>query len=80
MLLAFDRGGAALEAALEAVGEMPLPPYIAARRAADAARPEDYQTVFAARPGAVAAPTAALHFDAALLAELAARGRRARRA
>ena len=50
---------------------MPLPPYIAARRAPDAATGEDYQTVFAARPGAVAAPTAALHFDAALLAELA---------
>ena len=50
---------------------MPLPPYIAARRPADAADREDYQTVFAARgPGAVAAPTASLHFDAALLAEL----------
>ena len=53
---------------------MPLPPYIAARRAPDAADRDDYQTVFAARPGAVAAPTAALHFDAALLADLAARG------
>ena len=63
VLLAFDREGPALEAALEAVGEMPLPPYIAARRAADAADRDDYQTVFAARPGAVAAPTAALHFD-----------------
>jgi S-adenosylmethionine:tRNA ribosyltransferase-isomerase len=72
--LAFDRGGAALEAALEAAGEMPLPPYIAARRPPDAADREDYQTVFAARPGAVAAPTAALHFDAVLLADLAARG------
>ena len=74
MLLGFDRDGAALEAALEAVGEMPLPPYIAARRPADAADRQDYQTVFAARPGAVAAPTASLHFDAALLAELEARG------
>ena len=64
VLLAFDAAGPALEAALEAVGEMPLPPYIAARRAPDAADREDYQTVFAARPGAVAAPTAALHFDA----------------
>ncbi len=53
---------------------MPLPPYIAARRAADAADRDDYQTVFATRPGAVAAPTASLHFDAALLAALAARG------
>ena len=53
---------------------MPLPPYIAARRRADAQDREDYQTVFAARPGAVAAPTAALHFDAALLAALEAQG------
>ena len=53
---------------------MPLPPYIATRRPADARDREDYQTVFAARAGAVAAPTAALHFDAALLADLAARG------
>ena len=64
VLLGFDRDGAALTAALEAVGEMPLPPYIAARRPADAADRQDYQTVFAARPGAVAAPTASLHFDA----------------
>ena len=74
MLLAFDRAGEALDRAIEAVGEMPLPPYIAARRRADAQDREDYQTVFAARPGAVAAPTAALHFDEALLADLAARG------
>ena len=72
--LRFDRAGAAFEAALEGAGETPLPPYIAARRAADAADRADYQTVFAARPGAVAAPTAALHFDEALLAGLAARG------
>jgi S-adenosylmethionine:tRNA ribosyltransferase-isomerase len=74
VLLGFDRDGTALEAALAAVGEMPLPPYIAARRKADAADREDYQTVFAARPGAVAAPTASLHFDADLLDELAGRG------
>jgi S-adenosylmethionine:tRNA ribosyltransferase-isomerase len=72
--LAFDRTGAALERALDAVGAMPLPPYIATRRPPDARDREDYQTVFAARPGAVAAPTAALHFDEALLAELDARG------
>ena len=72
--LAFDAAGPALERALDAVGEMPLPPYIAARRAPDAADRADYQTVFATRPGAVAAPTASLHFDAALLAALAARG------
>jgi S-adenosylmethionine:tRNA ribosyltransferase-isomerase len=58
-------------ALLEAHGRVPLPPYI---RHADHAEDERrYQTVFAARPGAVAAPTAALHFDKALLAALAAR-------
>jgi S-adenosylmethionine:tRNA ribosyltransferase-isomerase len=72
--LRFDREGPGLEAALAAAGEMPLPPYIASRRAADAADREDYQTVFAARPGAVAAPTASLHFDASLLAALGAQG------
>ncbi len=74
VLLAFDRDGAALEAALTATGEMPLPPYIATRRPADAQDREDYQTVFATRPGAVAAPTASLHFDAPLLAALEAQG------
>jgi S-adenosylmethionine:tRNA ribosyltransferase-isomerase len=57
---------------LQAHGHVPLPPYISHEDA-----PEDearYQTVFAARPGAVAAPTAALHFDQALLAALQARG------
>jgi S-adenosylmethionine:tRNA ribosyltransferase-isomerase len=73
-VLRFDRAGPALEAALVQVGQMPLPPYIAARRAPDAQDKADYQTVFAARPGAVAAPTASLHFDAALLAALRARG------
>ena len=72
--LRFDREGAALDAALERAGEMPLPPYIAAKRAPDARDRADYQTVWAARRGAVAAPTASLHFDAALLDALAARG------
>jgi S-adenosylmethionine:tRNA ribosyltransferase-isomerase len=72
--LAFDRGGADLDAAIAAAGVMPLPPYIAKRRAADARDTQDYQTIFARRPGAVAAPTAALHFDETLLASLAARG------
>jgi len=72
--LSFDRAGAALDAAIAAGGAMPLPPYIAARRAADAQDFEDYQTVFAHDPGSVAAPTAALHFDETLLAALAACG------
>jgi S-adenosylmethionine:tRNA ribosyltransferase-isomerase len=57
---------------LARVGHMPLPPYI--RRADAVADRERYQTVFAAQPGAVAAPTAGLHFDAALLERLDARG------
>ncbi len=72
--LVFDREGPALDRALEEAGQMPLPPYIAARRPPDARDREDYQTVFARRPGAVAAPTASLHFDDALLAALKRRG------
>lgn len=72
--LAFDQRGADFDAALARVGQMPLPPYIAARRPADARDAEDYQTVFARHPGAVAAPTASLHFDAELLEALRARG------
>ncbi len=72
--LRFDRAGAALDQALGEVGRMPLPPYIARRRAAAARDRADYQTVFAAIPGAVAAPTASQHFDADLLARLAAAG------
>jgi S-adenosylmethionine:tRNA ribosyltransferase-isomerase len=59
-------------ALLEAHGHVPLPPYITHPDTAEDA--ERYQTVFAARPGAVAAPTAALHFDDAVLAALDARG------
>ncbi|MEX0970867.1 MAG: tRNA preQ1(34) S-adenosylmethionine ribosyltransferase-isomerase QueA [Paracoccaceae bacterium] len=72
--LRFNLSGAALDAAIERAGDMPLPPYIASRRPADAADRADYQTVFATRPGAVAAPTASLHFDDALLAQLSAKG------
>lgn len=72
--LELDLQGDALEAELAQSGAMPLPPYIAARRPADAQDLTDYQTVFARRSGAVAAPTASLHFDAPLLAALAARG------
>lgn len=74
VMLRFNLDGDAFDAALDQAGQMPLPPYIAGRRAADAQDREDYQTVFAQTPGAVAAPTASLHFDAALLAELRAMG------
>lgn len=72
--LRFDRSGPALDAAIAEVGSMPLPPYIARRRKADDQDRRDYQTVFARKEGAVAAPTAALHFDDALLTALDARG------
>ncbi|MCI4665563.1 MAG: tRNA preQ1(34) S-adenosylmethionine ribosyltransferase-isomerase QueA [Neomegalonema sp.] len=74
VLLRFEHQGAELDAAIAQIGEPPLPPYIAARRAADAADRDDYQTIFAAKDGAVAAPTAALHFDAAVLSTLEAAG------
>ena len=67
-------GDEPVEALLDRAGHMPLPPYIAARRPTDAQDAADYQTMFAAEPGAVAAPTAALHFTPALLASLAAAG------
>ena len=72
--LRFNLAGDAFQAALEAVGAMPLPPYIESKRPADAQDREDYQTVWADTPGAVAAPTASLHFDAPLLKALADRG------
>ncbi len=72
--LRFNLDGADFDAALAEAGAMPLPPYIAARRAADAQDHEDYQTVWARHAGAVAAPTASLHFDEALLAKLKAQG------
>ena len=73
-LLRFDQSGADFDAALAEAGAMPLPPYIAALRAPDPQDKEDYQTVWAKRSGAVAAPTASLHFDADLLARLEAMG------
>ncbi len=72
--LAFDLAGPALDAAIAAVGAMPLPPYIAGKRAPDEEDISDYQTIFAAHDGAVAAPTAGLHFTEALLARLDAAG------
>lgn len=67
-------GDEPVEVLLERAGKMPLPPYIAQRRPADAADADDYQTMFAREKGAVAAPTAALHFTPALLDALAAAG------
>ena len=72
--LRFDASGDAFDAALAEVGAMPLPPYIAALRAPDSQDLDDYQTVWARAQGAVAAPTASLHFDQPLLAALRDRG------
>lgn len=63
-----------LEAALAQAGTMPLPPYIAGKRPTDARDAADYQTVYAEKPGAVAAPTAGLHFTPELFAALDAAG------
>jgi len=63
-----------VEVLLERAGRMPLPPYIASRRPADEADRSDYQTMFAREEGAVAAPTAALHFTPELIAALDERG------
>lgn len=67
-------GDEPVELLLERAGRMPLPPYIAARRAADARDADDYQTMFAREAGAVAAPTAALHFTPGLTEALSAAG------
>ena len=74
VMLCFDRVDGALMAALTRYGRMPLPPYIAAKRPTDAQDAADYQTLFAVNEGAVAAPTAGLHFTPALLATLGERG------
>jgi S-adenosylmethionine:tRNA ribosyltransferase-isomerase len=63
-----------VELLLERAGRMPLPPYIAGKRPTDARDRDDYQTMFASEPGAVAAPTAALHFTPGLMAVLEAAG------
>ena len=73
-LLDFSAQGAELDAALDVSGQMPLPPYIASKRAADAQDKSDYQTVWAKHRGAVAAPTASLHLDAAALDALQGHG------
>ena len=66
----FEKSGATLDAAIAAEGDMPLPPYIASRRAPDSRDRTDYQTVYAEAPGSVAAPTAGFHFTPELLARL----------
>ena len=72
--LSFDLSGPDLDAAIAERGAMPLPPYIAARRAEDEQDRGDYQTVYAREDGSVAAPTAGLHFTPELLEALKARG------
>jgi S-adenosylmethionine:tRNA ribosyltransferase-isomerase len=74
LTLVFNLTGPDFDAALQAAGQMPLPPYIAAKRPADAQDNDDYQTVFARHLGAVAAPTASLHFEPWLLQALADKG------
>jgi S-adenosylmethionine:tRNA ribosyltransferase-isomerase len=73
-ILLHFQGEEPVETLLERAGRMPLPPYIASKREADATDREDYQTIFAREEGAVAAPTAALHFTDRLLASLDERG------
>jgi len=74
VLLRFDFAGAALDEALHTVGHIPLPPYIASKRPDDARDLSDYQTIYADEEGAVAAPTAGLHFTPELFAALDAAG------
>ena len=70
----FALSGAALDAAIAAQGEMPLPPYIAGKRPPDVRDVADYQTTFARQDGSVAAPTAGLHFTPELFAGLEKKG------
>ena len=72
--LRFNLGGDDFDTALAEAGAMPLPPYIAAKRPADEQDKDDYQTVWAKNTGAVAAPTASLHFDEPLLEAIKAAG------
>lgn len=72
--LAFDVSGPALDEAIAAVGEMPLPPYIAGKRGTDERDKSDYQTIFAEKEGAVAAPTAGLHFTPEVMKRLQLNG------
>ncbi len=74
VLLRFDMSGPFLDEAIRTAGHIPLPPYIAARRDDDEADQRDYQTIYAREEGAVAAPTAGLHFTDELMAALEQRG------
>jgi S-adenosylmethionine:tRNA ribosyltransferase-isomerase len=74
IIFSFSFHGPALDQAIAELGAPPLPPYIAGKRAPDERDTADYQTMFAANDGAVAAPTAGLHFTPALEAALKARG------
>jgi S-adenosylmethionine:tRNA ribosyltransferase-isomerase len=77
--LSFAFHGPVLDQAIAERGDMPLPPYIASKRATDAQDKADYQTVFAREEGSVAAPTAGLHFTPDLIARLMRRGIHVRR-
>lgn len=70
IVLRFELAGPILDERIAVLGELPLPPYIAGKRPADARDATDYQTVYARDPGAVAAPTAGLHFSSELLAAI----------
>lgn len=74
VLLGFDLSGPFLDEAMHAVGHVPLPPYIASKRDDDERDRSDYQTIYAREEGAVAAPTAGLHFTPELFAALDAKG------
>jgi S-adenosylmethionine:tRNA ribosyltransferase-isomerase len=70
ILLLFNRAGADLDAEIAITGRVPLPPYIAQKRAVDSRDLTDYQTIYAREDGAVAAPTAGLHFTKSLMSDL----------
>ncbi|MFV0281186.1 MAG: tRNA preQ1(34) S-adenosylmethionine ribosyltransferase-isomerase QueA [Rhodoblastus sp.] len=74
VLLSFQFDGPALDEAIDRLGHMPLPPYIAARRNDDDRDARDYQTIFAREAGAIAAPTAGLHFTPELIAAIERQG------
>jgi len=74
VMLEFNLSGARLDAAIAVEGRMPLPPYIAGKRPVDDRDRDDYQTVFASQDGAVAAPTAGLHFTPSLIEALTNKG------